>query len=124
MPFEHVIEAERARATVTGVGAVSMASMIAAIERLAADSEFQSSFTVIFDLRKTQYEADLADGDALAAVLRQRRGRFANRFAVVVPESLLFVARLYCLLADMAGFDHIRCFIDMEEAHAWCDAGK
>ena len=71
-----------------------MTAMIAVIERVAADPRFRSEFTVIFDLRAATYEAELADGEALAAVLGKKRADFQNRFAVVVPESLHFLARL------------------------------
>ena len=121
MPLTYEITQRDAHVRIIGTQAVSMPSMIAVVERVAADPRFQSHFTVIFDLQDARYTAELDDGDELAAVLRQKRNDFQNKFAVVVPESLGFMARLYCLLGNMAGFDKIRSFTDMEEAEKWCE---
>jgi hypothetical protein len=120
MPLAYEIVAEDPQVRVVGTGAVSMASMIAIIQQVAADPRFRSQFTVTFDLRATTYTAELADGEALVAVLRQKKTDFQNRFAVVVPDALHVLGKLYCLLAAMGGFDKIKCFPSIEEAQAWC----
>jgi len=69
-----------------------MTAMIAVIGWVVADPRFRSDFTVTFDLREATYDAELADGETLAAVLGKKRTDFQNRFAVVVPESLHLLA--------------------------------
>ena len=120
MPLGYDIVTEAPQVRVVGSGTVSMSAMIAIIGRVAADPRFHSHFTVTFDLRAATYTAELADGDALAAVLSQKNADFQNRFAVVVPESLHFLVRLYCALTALGGFDKIQCFASMDEAQEWC----
>lgn len=120
MPVTHEIDVPAAHVRIIGSGKVSMADMIAGVERVPQDPQFRSHFTVMFDLRATSYTAELSDGDALAAVLRRKKDDFQNKFAVVVPESLFFLAKLYCLLSTMGGFYKIQCFTDLAEARRWC----
>jgi hypothetical protein len=122
--LHYSIDPERETALITGDGPMFMTTMIEAVEGVARDPAFRPRFTVIFDLRQARYTAMIADGDALADVLRKKGGDFRNRFAVVVPESLHILAKLYCLVVTMAGFDRIRCFTDMEEAERWCCAAR
>jgi len=97
-----------------------MSAMIGIIQQVSTDPHFRSHFTVTLDLRSATYTAELADGDALATVLKQKKKDFQNRFAVVVPESLHIMAKLYCLLTSMSEFDKIQCFTSMDEAQEWC----
>ena len=120
MALGYDIVAEPPQVRVVGRGEVSMSAMITIIGQVVADPRFHSHFTVTLDLRTATYTADLADGDALASVLRQKKTDFQNRFAVVVPESLHFLARLYCALAVIGGFDRIQCFTNMAQAQEWC----
>ena len=69
---------------VFGTGIVTMSGMITIFQKVAEDPLFHSHFTVTFDLRKATYRAELADGDALVAVLNQKKTDFQNRLAVVV----------------------------------------
>jgi hypothetical protein len=124
MPLSYDIVDQAPQVRIVGDGVMTMPGMIAVIAQVAADARFQSNFTVTFDLRKARYTAELADGEALAAVLRQKKTDFQNRFAVVVPESLQLLAKLYCLLAAVGGFEPIQCFTDMGKAEAWCREGR
>ena len=123
MPLIYEIDSQEGLVTVRGTGTVSMPAMIEVIERVAADPQFRPRFTVIYDLREVQYTAELSDGEALARVLKQKKTDFQSRFAVLVPESLHFLARLYCVLANVAGFDKIQCFTDETQAREWCRGG-
>lgn len=120
MPLRYHIDPQAQQARIVGEAEVTMTGMIAVVESVAADSQFRPHYTVIFDMRAAQYTAELSDGDALAAVLKLKKQDFQNRFAVVVPPSLHILAKLYCLLSSMAGFDHIQCFTDIHAAEAWC----
>jgi hypothetical protein len=111
---------EDSQVRVVGTGIVTMSGMIAIFQKVAEDPRFRSYFTVTFDLRKATYRAELADGDALVAVLNQKKTDFQNRLAVVVPESLHLLARLYCALTTLGGFDKIQCFTSMNQAQEWC----
>ena len=120
MGLGYAIVDEAPQVRVVGAGAVSMSGMIAIFQEVAEDPCFHSHFTATFDLRKAKYRAELADGDILSAVLNQKRTDFQNRLAVVVPESLQLLARLYCALTSLGGFDKIQCFTSMEKAQEWC----
>lgn len=120
MQIDYDILDEAPEVRIVANGAVSMSGMITTIQSVPDDPRFQSQFTVTFDLREASYTAELADGDALAAVLGEKNTDFQNRFAVVVPESLHFMARLYCALTKLGGFDQIQCFTSMDDAQAWC----
>ena len=120
MPLSYEIVDEAPQVRVTGTGPVTMTGMIDIIGKVALDPFFHSHFTVTLDLREAKYTAELADGDALSAVLNQKKSDFQNKFAVVVPEALHFLARLYCALTTLGGFDKIQCFTNMDEAHYWC----
>lgn len=120
MPVDYDIDAESQQVRVVGTGAVSMAAMITIFDQIAADHRFHSHYTVLVDLRIATYTAELADGDALASVLKQKRTDFQNKLALAVPDSLHFLARLYCSLVTLGGFDKIRCFTSIEQAEAWC----
>ena len=80
MGLSYDIDPQEAHVRIIGTGPVSMPGMIAVVEQVAADPRFQSDFRVIFDLRAAKYTAELNDGDELAAVLRQKRSDFQNKF--------------------------------------------
>ncbi len=54
------------------VNFVFLAAMITIFDRIAADPLFHSHDTSLVDLQTARYTAELADGDARAAVLRQK----------------------------------------------------
>lgn len=120
MGLSYAIVDEAPEVRVVGSGSVSMSEMIAIFQEVAEDPDFHSYYTVIFDLRTATYRAKLADGDVLSAVLNQKKTDFQKRLAVVVPESLHLLARLYCALTTLGGFDKIQCFTNMNQAQAWC----
>jgi len=120
MGLDYTIDPSAAQVSVVGSGHLSMSQMLAVVERVAEDPRFRSQYTVIYDIRRSDYAARLEDGDAFAATLKRREASFQNRFALVVPESLHMLARLYCVVASVAGVDRLKCFTDMEAAAAWC----
>lgn len=123
MRIDYAIDTAAGHVFITCSGALPMDAMLRVIEKVAEDSLFQPRYTITFDLRSGGYTAELSDGDAFAEVLKRRKDHFLNRFAIVVPESLHFLARMYCLLAAMGGFDRMRCFTSMDEALQWCREG-
>lgn len=114
------IDPQRAHVRIVGNRKVSIPAMIDAVEGVVTDPRFHADFTVILDLRQADYTPELSDGDAFAGELKKRKDDFRNKFAIVVPEELHFLAKLYCVLAKVGGFDRMRCFTDMQEATAWC----
>jgi len=122
MPLGYEIVSQTPQVRVVATGAVSMSEMIAIFDRVADDHRYSPHFTLTFDMRAASYTAQLSDGDALVAVLKRRSAEFQNRLALVVPESLHLLGRLYCTLVSVGGFDRIRCFTDMDQAEAWCVA--
>ena len=93
-----------------------------AVDAVADDPRFRHDFSVVFDIRAGRYAGELGDGDAFVAVLKRRRDAFQGRFALLVPESLQFLGKLYCVLAAAGGFDRMQCFTDGREACRWCGA--
>ena len=120
MRLSYDIDPSAAQARITGHGQLTMAQMLAVVDQVAEDARFRSHYTVVYDIRDVDYAAQLDDGDAFATTLKRREANFQNRIALVVPESLHLLARLYCVVARVAGVDRIQCFTDMEEALTWC----
>ena len=122
MPLSHDIDAATGTVRIAASGRVTMPEMVAAVDRVAEDPRFGSGFAVVLDLRKADYTAELEDGNAFVAALRRREADFQGRFALLVPERLHVLATLFCLLADTAGVDRMKCFRDEAEAELWCGA--
>ena len=119
MGIHYNINASQARVEAVGSGKLTMPEMIAAVDEIAADARFHSGFSVVFDIQDAQYTAALDDGNAFVAALERRAGNFQKRFALVVPESLHVLGRLFCLLAQVKGIDRIQCFTDLAAAREW-----
>lgn len=109
-------------AFITGIGQVKMPEMIRAVDAVAEDPRFTAGCAVIFDLRGANYTADIDDGTAFVDVLRRRMAIFQGGFALVVPENLHGLARLYTVLARVGGYERMQCFLQIDEARAWCAA--
>lgn len=97
-----------------------MPEMIAVVDRIAEDPGFRSDFYLVFDIREAEYTAEIDDGDAFVAVLQRRGDYFRNRIALVVPEALHVLAKLFCLLAHAKGIERMQCFTDIGKAREWC----
>jgi len=120
MGMRYEIDQAVANVRIIGTGHLSMPEMISVVDAVAEDPRFCSNFTVIFDIRNANYTAELNDGDAFVAALKRREVNFQNRFALVVPESIHILAKLFCLLAQVSGIDRMQCFTDIGEARKWC----
>lgn len=120
MSLQHEIDMQEEQVRILGTGTLSMPEMVASVDQVAADPRFRSHFTVILDLRQANYTAELDDGDTFAAALKRKQRDFQNKFALVVPEPLHILARLYCALASVGGISRMKCFTDMEKARFWC----
>lgn len=120
MTLRYDIDADKAHARITGEGQLTMPAMIDAVDRVADDPGFRSEFSVILDLREADYRGELRDGDAFVTALKRRMDDFQNNFALLVPEELHFLAKLYSVLARAGGFDRMQCFTDVGEACRWC----
>jgi len=120
MPLRYEIDPQANVVRIIGTGHLSMTEMIATVDELAEDPQFRSGVPVIFDIRQARYEAGLEDGDLFAAALKRREADFQGRFALVVSESIQVLAKLYCVVAKVAGVERMSCFTDVDEAIAWC----
>lgn len=120
MALQYDIDPVKAHVHIIGTGPLTMPAMIAAVDGVAADPRFASHFSVLFDLSHAGYTAELNDGDAFVATVKRRQNDFRGRFAVLVPEHLHFLARLYSALAGAGGFDRMQCFTDAQKAQSWC----
>lgn len=124
MALRYEIDPVAAHVRLVGTGPLTMPAMLAAVEAIATDPRFESRFTVLFDMRDADYTAELSDGDAFVTTLKRRQADFQNRFAILVPAHLHFLARLYSVLATAGGFDRMQCFTDLQEAQAWCGLSR
>lgn len=120
MPLQYEINLAEGYVHVVGTGMLLMPEMIAVVDEVAEDPAFQPGFRVLFDLRNGDYNAELRDGDAFVSALKRRMADFQDRFALIVPEHLHFLAKLYSVLAEVGGFDRMKCFTDFDEARKWC----
>jgi hypothetical protein len=120
MPLRYDIAPAETHVRITGTGSLTMPEMIAVVNAVAEDPRFNSHYTVIFDISNAEYTAELSDGEAFVAVLKRRMNDFKNRFALLVPQHLQFLAKLYSVLASTGGFDRMQCFTELKEAEAWC----
>lgn len=120
MALDYTICPERGYVNVIGTGKQTMPEMVAAVDAVVEDPQFDSNFIVLFDLRGTSYTAELRDGDDFVKALKRRMPDLQNKFALVVPEHLQPLAKLYTILAAVSGFNRSKCFIDIDKAKAWC----
>ena len=120
MAIDYTIYADQGYVHVVGIGKQTMPEMVAVVDAIAEDPEFNFSYSVIFDLRKGNYTAELRDGEDFVSVLKRRMEQFQNKFALLVPETLHVLAKLYSVLATVGGFDRMKCFLDIEKAKEWC----
>jgi hypothetical protein len=120
MSLRYLIDEAGAHVRISGSGRLTMEEMTELIDRIATDSRYRQDFGVVFDLRNAHYTPELNDGNLFVGVITRRQTEFRGRFALVVPESLHVLASLYCVLAEVAGFDRLKCFRDLGDACAWC----
>ena len=120
MAINYTIYPEQHYVHVIGTGVQTMSEMIAAVDAVAEDPAFNPDYSVLFDLCRGDYTAELQDGDDFVTALKRRMPDFQNRFALVVPQYLHVLAKLYSVLAAVGGFDRMRCFLNLDDARAWC----
>jgi hypothetical protein len=120
MAIDYTIHKNERYVHVIGTARQTMPEMIAVVDAIAENPEFDSSYPVIFNLRNGDYTAELRDGDDFIAAIRRRLPDFQDKFALVVPPHLQVLAKLYSVLAAAGGFDRMQCFLDLEEAMDWC----
>jgi len=120
MGLSYDIDQAAEQVRIVGTGRLTMPEMFNMVDQAADDPRFRSNFTVVFDIRSAGYTAEMQDGEAFVAALRRRDADFRNRFALVVPESLHVLAKLFCVLARVGGVDRMECFVEMDKALAWC----
>ncbi len=120
MEIPYTIYPEQRYVHAVGNKKQTMAEMISVVDAVAEDPRFDSNYSMLFDLRKADYTAELRDGDDFVAALKRRIPDFQDKFALLVPEKLHVLAKLYSVLAAVGGFDRMKCFLDIDKAKAWC----
>ena len=120
MTLDYTIYPEQQYAHVIGIGKQTMPEMIATVDAVGDDPEFNSGYNLIFDLQNGDYTAELRDGDDFVVALKRRMPDFQNLFILLVPKHLHVLAKLYSVLAAAGGFDRMKCTTDMNEALEWC----
>ncbi|MEN8255434.1 MAG: hypothetical protein ABFR33_08190, partial [Verrucomicrobiota bacterium] len=111
MAISYTIYPERQFVHVIGTGQQTMTEMIDAVDAVAEDPAFKPDYCVLFDLFQGDYTAELQDGDDFVVALKRRMPDFQNKFALIVPQYLHVLAKLYSVLAAVGGFDRMRCFL-------------
>ena len=120
MAIDYVIHTDRKYVHVKGTGQQRMPGMIAVVNDIVSDPEFLPDYNVIFDLHEGGYTAELNDGNDFVAALKLRMADFRSLFILVVPASLLPLAKIYSVLAATGGFDRMKCTTDLHTALEWC----
>jgi hypothetical protein len=116
----YTIYPESRIAHVIGIGHLKMPAMVDVVDAIAEDPAFYSDHCVLFDLSNGDYRAELSDGEDFVKGLMRRKEFFQSKFALIVPEHLHFLAKLYSVLAATGGFDRMKCFTDIKAAREWC----
>ena len=124
MAIDYTIHPEQRYVHVIGTGKQTMPGMIAVVDAVADDPEFNPDYTVLFDLHNGDYTAELRDGDDFVSALKRRMPDFQNLFVLLVPGHLHVLAKLYSILAAAGGFDRMKCTVDVNEALEWCGINK
>ena len=121
MPLDYTIFSDKRYVHVTAIDRQRMDDMIAVIDRLTEDPDFRGEYSVIFDLRRAGYTAELNDGDDFVKALKEHKDLFHNLFILLVPEELHVLARLFAALAAAGGFDRMRVTTELSEALRWTE---
>ena len=123
MGFMHKIFPIDRRGEVRAEGPINLSQCIQAMVELAEDFEFDPTFNVLVDLRNMEYVPSTSDARALASRLAELKLYFQGRIGIVVSGSFLFgMARMTCILAEVAGFKMIP-FRDYDSAFQWVQYG-
>ncbi len=120
MGISYTIHPDQQYVHIVATGRQYMPEMIATVDAVAEDPAFDSSYCVLFDLQDGDYTAELQDGEDFVAALKRRIPDYQNKFALIVPQHLQVLAKLYSVLAAVGGFDRMQCFLDIDEAREWC----
>jgi hypothetical protein len=124
MAINYTLHSTERYVHIEAIGPQTMPDMIAVVDAVADDPNFESGYSVIFDLLKGDYTAELRDGDDFVQALKRRIPDFQNRFALIVPKHLHALGKLYSILAALGGFNRMNCFVDPDEARTWCGIGS
>ncbi len=119
MAINYTIHAEQRYVHIVGTDRQTMPEMIAVVDAVAEDPDFDSTYPVLFDMRNGDYTAELKDGDDFVVALKRRIPDFDDKFALVVPPHLHVLAMLYSVLAATGGFDRMKCFTNLNKALEW-----
>jgi hypothetical protein len=118
MPVGYKIDKEHKLVMSTAYGAVTREDVLFHQQRLAADPDFNPTFSQLADFtRMAKFEISAADIASFAA-----KTLFAPqaRRAIIVPDVEAFgLARMFEILRDAKGDSGIRVFLSVEEGFDW-----
>jgi hypothetical protein len=117
LPVSFVIDTTSRRVTLTASGVVTGAEIFEARERLARDSAFEPTFSLLFDFTPATEERISPDEIRELAIRTVFRG--GSRRAYVVDDRLKFALTRMSRMQVDEGPGEIRIFPDKEEAERW-----
>jgi hypothetical protein len=104
VPFSHTISKQTNTVQVVADGPINLQSSIAAMLAVANDPDFNPSFKVIVELRLMEYAPTMTELFGIRDALESLRQNFKGQITLLVTESVLYVARLVCIIATTMGF--------------------
>lgn len=121
MPVTYIIDKVKRRLYAAATGELLGTELLGLQPHLAADPDFEPSFSQLFDLTGVRTaEIDALHIRSMAETTVFDRGA---RRALVVGKPVLFgLARMFQILAEGRGGE-IEIFTDRAEAEAWLDRG-
>lgn len=121
MPFAFQVSKFARRACMRAEGAVDLRTSLEAGYRLARDTRIGNDFHVLVDMRGSNWKLEVEEAMDLATAVAQIP-RHGCKVALLVHESALPLARIFCELAGAHGFE-VEPFVKTEDAHRWLAIG-
>lgn len=116
--YTYEINVEERLCLVVAKGRIGIKSSIKAIKTVAYDPKFDKDFSVIVDLRYSNYHPSYKEVLQLHKYLVFMKDHFQNKIAVVTTSFLWVVGELISNLSRPFGMN-ISAFSDMDKARQW-----
>lgn len=84
---------------------IDFPSSVAAMRALVAEPQFEPAYKVVVDLRQAIYHPTVTDLASIRNGLIGHADKFKGGVTLLVPESLLSMAKLFCILAEVYQFE-------------------
>lgn len=118
MPYDVIIDHDTRTILVRGTGVGSTAETLSLIASQAETFRTCPGYNFLYDAGELQIASSPADMITVADALFGEASAKFRKFAIVVPESRVQLARIFTALAHPHGVD-ANVFADVSDARAW-----